>query len=123
MVEQKTLPVLTFVEGLEPGRPLDPNLALLGHVNLNVASRILVSLCVVAPNILRTKLNSGLFGGRSDERDQSLDVDNSSEIRKSVFLEMGEIMFSSRLKLDITKIGSKVLELLRGLTRVVENQN
>ena len=32
-------------------------------------------------------------------------------------------MFSSRLKLNITKIGAAVLELLRGLTRVMKDQN
>ena len=36
---------------------------------------------------------------------------------------MSKVMFSSRLKLDITKIGAAVLELLRGLTRVMEDQN
>ncbi len=32
-------------------------------------------------------------------------------------------MFGSRLKLDIPKIGAAVLELLRGLTRVMKDQN
>ncbi len=123
MVERKTFPVLTFVEGFKPGRPLDPNLALPGNVNLDVVSCVLVALLVVAPDILSTKLNSGLFGGRSDKCDQCLNVDDSSKIRKSIFLEMSKVMFSSRLKLDITKIGAAVLELLRGLTKIVEDQN
>jgi hypothetical protein len=36
---------------------------------------------------------------------------------------MGEIMFSSGLKLDITEIGAAVSKLLGGLTRVMEDQN
>ncbi len=80
MVEGELFPILTLVEGLELSCPLDPNLALLGDVNLDVASLVLVSIRVVAPNILSTKLNSGLLCGRPDKSDQRLNVDNSSEV-------------------------------------------
>jgi hypothetical protein len=52
-----------------------------------------------------------------------LNVDDSSKIRKTIFLEMSKVIFSSRLKLDITKIGAAILELLGGLTRVMKDQN
>ncbi len=52
-----------------------------------------------------------------------MNVDDSSKIRKTIFLEMSKVMFSSRLKLNIPKIGATVLELLGGLTRVMEDQN
>ncbi len=104
--------MFTLVEGLEPGCPLDPNLTFLGNVNSFVARLVLVLLLIVAPNILCAKLDAGLLGGWTDESDQGLNVDNSSKIRKSIFLKMGEIMFGSGLKLNITEIGAAVLELL-----------
>ena len=36
---------------------------------------------------------------------------------------MSKVVFSSRLKLDIPKISAAILELLRGLARVMEDQN
>ena len=78
---------------------------------------------VVAPNVLGAELDAGLLGGWTDESDQSLNVDNSPKIRKTIFLEMSKVMFSSRLKLNIPKIGATVLELLGGLTRVMKDQN
>jgi hypothetical protein len=123
MIEGKLLPILTLVEGLELGCPLDPNLVLLENVNLDVASLVLVSFGVVAPDILCTKLDAGLFGGRPDERDQRLNVDNSSKVRKSIFLQVSEVMFSSRLKLDITEVGAAVSKLLRSFARIMEDQN
>ncbi len=36
---------------------------------------------------------------------------------------MSKVMFSSLLKLNIPKIGATVLELLGGLTRVMEDQD
>jgi hypothetical protein len=123
VVEGKFFPILTLVIPVEPGGPFDPDLVLLRNVNLYVASFVLVSFSVVATNILSAKLDAGLYCGWPDERDQGLNVDNSSEIRKSVSLEMGKVMFGSRLKFDIAKIGAAVSKLLRSFARVVENQN
>ena len=52
-----------------------------------------------------------------------MDIDDSTKIRKTIFLQMSKVMFSSRLKFNITKVGTAVLEFLRGLTRVMEDQN
>ncbi len=99
------------------------NLVFPGNVNFDVVGRILVSLLVVAPNILCAELGAGLLGGWTDKSDQGLNIDNSSKVQKTIFLEMSKVMFSSRLKLDVPKIGATVLELLRGLMRVVKDQN
>ncbi len=80
VVERKLFPVLTLVEGIELGRPIDPDLVLVGNVNLFVTSLVLVSFRVIAPNILSTKLDAGLYCGWSDEGDQGLNVDDSSKI-------------------------------------------
>ncbi len=72
--------MLTLVEGLESGSPFDPNLALLWNVNSFIASLVLVLLGVIAPDILRAELDSGLLGGWTDESDQGLNIDNSSKI-------------------------------------------
>jgi hypothetical protein len=76
----------------------------------------------VAPDILRTKLNARLYCGWPDERDQGLDVNNSPKVQKTISLEVREVMFSSRLKLDIAKVGAAVSKFLRGLARIVEHQ-
>ncbi len=55
--------------------------------------------------------------------DQGLDIDDSTKIRKTIFLQVSEIMLGSGLKLDVAKIGAAVSKLLRGLTRVMEDQN
>ena len=101
----------------------DSNLALLGNVDSDVASLVLVLLFVIAPDVLRAELDSGLLGGRTDESDQGLNIDDSSKIRKTILPEMSKVMFSSRLKLNIPEIGATVLELLGSLTRVMEDQN
>jgi hypothetical protein len=123
VVEGKLFPILTLVEGIEFGRPFDPNLVLLGNVNPYVVGLILVSFGVVAPNILRAELNAGLNGGRPDERDQRLDIDDSSKVQKPISFEMSKVVFGSGLKLDVAKISAAVSKLLGGLTRVMENQN
>jgi hypothetical protein len=110
VVEGELFPVLTYLEGVELGCPLDPDLAFLGNVNPYVTGLVLVSFSIVASNILRTELNAGLNGGRTDESDQRLNVDDSPEIQKSVPFEMGEIVFGSRLKLDIPEIGATISE-------------
>jgi hypothetical protein len=76
VIEGELFPILTYVEGLELSCPLDPNLVLLGNVNLFVAGLVLVALCVVDPDVLRAELNSGMLGGRPEESDQRLNVDN-----------------------------------------------
>ncbi len=123
MVERLLIPVFALVEGVELVRPLDPDLVLVRNVNLFVTGLVLVSFRIVAPNILSAKLDAGLLGGRSDEGDQGLNVDDSSKIRKTISLEMSKVMFSSRLKLDIAKVGATVSKFLRSLTRVMEDQN
>jgi hypothetical protein len=75
--------------------PLDPNLAFVGNVNSFVTGLVLVSFCVVAPNILCTKLDAGLNGGWPDERDQRLNIDDSSKVRKPIPLQVSEIVFGS----------------------------
>ncbi len=123
MIEWKLLPILTLVVPIEPGRPFDPDLVLLGDVNRLVAIFILVSFKVFASDILSAELDTGLNCGWPDKRDQGLNVDNSPEVRKTVPLEVGKVMFCSRLKLNITKVGAAISKFLRRSTRVVEDQN
>ncbi len=69
VVERLFFPVFALVEGIELVRPLDPDLVLVGDVNLFVTLLVLISFGVVTPNILSAKLDSGLLGGRSDKSD------------------------------------------------------
>ncbi len=124
MLERQILPVFTFVERIEFRRPLDPDLVLVREFDPPVTSSVLVSLRVIAPNILSTKLDAGLYCGWPDECDQSLNIDDSSKIRKkSISLQVSEVVFGSRLKLDITEIGAAISKLLRGFARIVEHQS
>ncbi len=93
MVERLFLPILTLVKGVELVRPLDPDLVLVGNVSLFVTGLILVSFCVVAPDILGAKLNAGLLGGWTS--DQSLNIDDSTKIQKTIFLQVSEVVFGS----------------------------
>ena len=95
MLEGQVYPVFTFVEGLELGSPLNPDLVLVGDFDPLVTSFILVSFRVVTPDILSTKLDAGLYRGWPDERDQRLNVDNSSKIRKPISLQVSEVVFGS----------------------------
>ena len=95
VVERLLFPILTLVKGVELVRPLDPDLVLVGNVGLFVTGLILVPFCVVAPDILGAKLDAGLLGGWTDESDQSLDIDDSTKIRKTIFLQVSEVVFGS----------------------------
>ncbi len=123
VVERVLFPILALVIPVEPGRPFDPDLIFLRNVNLYVTSLILVLFGVVAPDILSTKLDAGLFCGWTNESDQGLNVDDFSKIRKAILFEMSKVMFGSGLELNITKIGASISKFLRGFARVVENQN
>jgi hypothetical protein len=84
---------------------------------------VLVAFHVVSSNILSTKLNAGLLGGWPYEGDQSWNVNNSSKVQKTISLEVREVVFGSRLKLDVSEVSAVVSNFLRGFARIVENQN
>ncbi len=95
MVERLFFPILTLVEGVELARPFNPDLVLVGNVGLFVAGLVLVSFCVVAPDILGAKLDAGLLSGWTDKGDQSLNIDDSAKIQKTIFLQVSEVVFGS----------------------------
>ena len=88
MLERQVYPVFTFVKGFELGHPFDPDLVLLGNVNFFVTCRVFISFRVVAPNVLSTEIDAGLYRGWPDERDQRLNVNDSSKVRKTVSLQV-----------------------------------
>ncbi len=95
MIERKLFPILTLVEGVELGCPLDPDLVLVGDFDPYITVLVLVSFRVVAPNILSTELNARLYCGWPDDRDQRLNIDDSSNIQKPISLQVSEIVFGS----------------------------
>jgi hypothetical protein len=123
MLERLIYPVFTFVERIEFCHPFDLDLVLLRNVNPLITSLLFVSFRVIAPDILSTKLNARLKCGWPDKRDQRLNVDDSSKVRKSVSFEVSKFVFGSGLKFDITEIRAGVSKLLRSVARIMKDQS
>jgi hypothetical protein len=120
VIERQPFEVLSLVARIEWLAPFDPDFVL---VDLLGSVLVLDPVLVISSDVLGAELDAALSDGRSNKCDESLDVDNSQENSKTIFLKVVNIIFDTRLQLDVTKICATFNQLDRCLTRIVKNQD
>ena len=120
VIERQLFEVLSLVARIERLAPFDPDFVL---VDLLGSVLVLDPVLIISPDVLSAELDAALSNGRSNKRDESLDVNNSPENSKTIFLKIVNVIFDTGLQLDVPKICATFNQFDRCLTRIVKDQN